>query len=126
MYFTSLVLQALTSNSELWSKTAPFLMYDENDGWFDHVPPPTAPPGTAGEYLTATPSSVLEPGYSSQDLGIAGPIGLGVRVPCLFISPFSRGGHIAAKSLTTHLSYVLRPETVPSGQSATMKPSTTT
>ena len=48
MYFTSLVLDALTSNPKVWSKTALFLMYDENDGWFDHVPPPTAPAGTAG------------------------------------------------------------------------------
>jgi phospholipase C len=98
MYFSSLVLDALTSNSELWSKTALFLMYDENDGWFDHVPPPTAPAGTAGEYLTASPNSVLEPEWSSQGLGIAGPLGLGMRVPCLAISPFSRGGHIATET----------------------------
>jgi phospholipase C len=98
MYFTSLVLDALTANPTLWSKTALFLMYDENDGWFDHVPPPTAPAGTPGEYLTALPSSTLEPGYSTNDLGINGPLGLGVRVPCLVISPFSRGGHIATQT----------------------------
>ncbi len=72
-------------------------MYDENDGWFDHVAPPTAPAGTPDEYLTATPSSVLEPGYQSQDLGISGPLGLGVRVPALMISPFSRGGGIVSE-----------------------------
>ena len=71
-------------------------MYDENDGWFDHVPPPTAPPGTPGEYLTAAPSPVLEP--RSDTLGITGPLGLGVRVPALAISPFSRGGHIASQT----------------------------
>ena len=98
MYFTSLVLDALTSNTELWSKTALFLMYDENDGWFDHVPPPTPPAGTPGEYLTATPSNVREPGWSSQTLGSTGPLGLGMRVPCLAISPFSRGGHIATET----------------------------
>ena len=54
-YFVSLVLDALPSNPDVWAKTALFLMYDENDGWFDHVPPPTAPAGTPGEYLTATP-----------------------------------------------------------------------
>ena len=95
MYFTSLVLDALTANPTVWSKTALFLMYDENDGWFDHVPPPTAPPGTPGEYLTASPPSTLEPDHSNEDLGINGPLGLGVRVPCLVISPFSRGGHVA-------------------------------
>jgi phospholipase C len=98
MYFTSLVLDALTANPAVWAKTALFLMYDENDGWFDHVPPPTAPVGTPGEYLTAAPSSTLEPDSSSEDLGIKGPLGLGVRVPCLAISPFSRGGHIASQT----------------------------
>jgi phospholipase C len=96
-YFVSLVLNALTANKAVWSKTALFLMYDENDGWFDHVPPPTPPAGTRGEYLTATPSSTLEPGYASQTLGITGPLGLGVRVPALMISPFSRGGHVASE-----------------------------
>jgi phospholipase C len=98
MYFTSLVLDALTANPAVWAKTALFLMHDENDGWFDHVPPPTAPAGTPGEYLTAAPSSTLEPDSSSEDLGIKGPLGLGVRVPCLAISPFSRGGHIASQT----------------------------
>jgi phospholipase C len=95
MWFTSLVLDALTSNPSVWSKTAFFLMYDENDGWFDHVPPPTAPPNTAGEYLTASPPSVGDPDPGT--LSIAGPLGLGVRVPMLVISPFSRGGHIASE-----------------------------
>jgi phospholipase C len=95
MYFTSLVLDALSSNPEVWSKTAFFLMYDENDGWFDHVSPPTAPPGTPGEYLTATPPTLGDP--SPGTLSITGPLGLGVRVPMLVISPFSRGGHVATE-----------------------------
>jgi phospholipase C len=98
MYFSSLVLDALASNPKVWAKTALFLMYDENDGWFDHVPPPTAPAGTPGEYLTASTSTTLEPDNSSDDLGVKGPLGLGVRVPCLVISPFSRGGHIATQT----------------------------
>jgi phospholipase C len=32
----------------------------------------------------------------SQTLGIAGPLGLGVRVPALMISPFSRGGNVVS------------------------------
>jgi phospholipase C len=94
MWFTSLVLDALVSNPEVWAKTALFLMYDENDGWFDHVAPPTAPPGTPGEYLTATPPTAGDPDLG----GFEGPLGLGVRVPCLVISPFSRGGHIVSET----------------------------
>jgi len=88
MYFTSLVLGALAANPAVWSKTVLFLMYDENDGWFDHVVPPFSWPGTKDEYLTA-------PSISPQTLGDRGPLGLGVRVPMLVISPFSRGGHVA-------------------------------
>jgi phospholipase C len=94
MYFTSLVLDALTSNPAVWAKTALFLMHDENGGFFDHVRPPTPPPGTPGEYLTTTPKG----GNPTPDtLGIAGPVGLGVRVPMLVLSPFSRGGHISSE-----------------------------
>ena len=102
-WFTSLVLEALVANPEVWSKTALFLMYDENDGWFDHVSPPTAPAGTPGEYLTAKLPSVYTSNHVFTDdvnlkgKEVHGPLGLGVRVPCLVISPFSRGGHIATE-----------------------------
>jgi phospholipase C len=89
-WFVQEILSNLMANKKLWSKTALFLMYDENDGWFDHVSPPTAPKGTDGEWLTAKK-------ISSETDGIRGPLGLGVRVPMLAISPFSRGGHIASE-----------------------------
>jgi phospholipase C len=90
MYYTQMVLHALAANPDVWSRTVLFLMYDENDGFFDHVVPPFSWPGTPGEYLTAR-------GRAGQSEGDAGPVGLGVRVPCLVISPFSRGGHIASE-----------------------------
>jgi phospholipase C len=80
-------LKALLSNPKVWSKTVMFIMYDENDGFFDHVAPPVAPPGTPGEYLTVSP-------LPSAAGGIAGPIGLGFRVPMFVVSPFSRGGRV--------------------------------
>jgi phospholipase C len=83
------VLNALTSNPTLWSKTALLATYDENGGFFDHVPPPVAPPGTPGEYLTVEP-------LPSIAGGLAGPIGLGFRVPLLVISPFARGGFVCS------------------------------
>jgi phospholipase C len=91
MWFVQAVLNELTQNREVWSKTVLFLMYDENDGLFDHVSPPTAPPGTPGETLTAAT-------ISSHTDGIRSPLGLGVRVPLLVISPFSRGNHIASET----------------------------
>jgi phospholipase C len=88
-YFTNQVLLALVSNPEVWSKTVLFHMYDENDGFFDHVAPPVAPKGTAGEYLAGT--------LPSEAHGVRGPVGLGFRVPMLVLSPFARGGHVASQ-----------------------------
>ena len=89
-YYTSQVLATLTSNPEVWSKTVLFHMYDENDGFFDHVPPPVPPAGTPGEYLT-------QHALPSDAKGIRGPVGMSFRVPLLVISPFSRGGHVASQ-----------------------------
>ncbi len=68
------ILTTLWQNPTLWSKTVFLLMYDENDGFFDHVAPPIPPPGTPDEYVLDMHT------------------GLGFRVPCMVISPFSTGG----------------------------------
>jgi phospholipase C len=87
--FIDQALQTLISNTEVWSKTVLFVMYDENDGFFDHVPPPTPPAGTAGEFVTVNP-------LPAAAQGVNGPIGLGFRVPMLVVSPFSRGGYVSS------------------------------
>jgi phospholipase C len=89
----SLVVSALTADPKLWAKTALFVTFDENGGFFDHVPPPTAPPGTPGEFVTA--SAMPDPTVIGTP-PIAGPIGLGFRVPMLIISPLSRGGFVSS------------------------------
>ncbi|MQY21160.1 alkaline phosphatase family protein [Nocardia macrotermitis] len=86
------VLDILTSNPKVWEKTALIVSYDENGGFFDHVTPPTAPHGTPGEYLSVDLKRV------PAAKGVAGPIGLGYRVPCLVISPYSRGGLVASET----------------------------
>jgi phospholipase C len=90
-WYTQKILDTLTSNPEVWAKTVLFVMYDENDGFFDHVPPPVAPAGTPGEYLTVSP-------LPSDAGGVAGPIGLGVRVPMIVVSPFSAGGWVCSET----------------------------
>jgi phospholipase C len=85
----SLVLKSLVANRAVWSHTVLFLTYDENGGFFDHVVPPVAPPGTPEEFLTvSTPPATAG--------GVLGPIGLGFRVPLLVVSPFSRGGWVCS------------------------------
>lgn len=81
-------IRILLSNPAVWEKTALIIMYDECGSFFDHVVPPTAPPGTPGEWV---PPSV-DINKVSGSGGIRGPIGLGYRVPCFVISPYSRGG----------------------------------
>jgi phospholipase C len=84
-YLVQQILSILVSNPDVWAQTVFIVNYDENGGFFDHVPPPAAPAGTAGEYLTGTLPSAAG--------GIAGPVGLGFRTPALVISPFSAGGY---------------------------------
>jgi phospholipase C len=103
--FTARVLDALTGNPKVWSRTAFFVTYDENDGQFDHVPPPAPPSlnvdGTiaggstldlAGEYFSDPEGKYLHPADTVS--GNVRPWGLGPRVPMLVISPWSKGGWV--------------------------------
>ncbi|MDQ2728147.1 MAG: phospholipase [Actinomycetota bacterium] len=88
-YLVSQVLSTLVANPAVWAKTVVFVIYDENGGFFDHVTPPTPPAGTTGEEITVNP-------LPASVGGIAGPVGLGFRVPCLVLSPLSRGGYVCS------------------------------
>ncbi|MFL5824500.1 MAG: phospholipase C [Solirubrobacteraceae bacterium] len=83
------VFEAIVAHPKIWQHTALFITWDENGGFFDHVPPPTPPKGTKGEFLTVSK-------LPAAAEGIRGPIGLGFRVPMLVVSPFSRGGLVCS------------------------------
>jgi len=89
----ALITSALMANPTIWAKTVLFLTFDENGGFFDHVAPVTAPPGTPGEYITA---AAVPDASSIGSPAISGPIGLGFRVPMLIISPYTRGGFVSS------------------------------
>ncbi|MEZ0075619.1 phosphocholine-specific phospholipase C [Planotetraspora sp. GP83] len=74
------VLDALASHPGVWASTAVFITYDENDGFFDHVPPPVPPDGTPGEFVNGR------------------PMGLGVRVPMIVVSPWTVGGNVCSET----------------------------
>jgi phospholipase C len=92
--FARQLVETLMSNKKTWEKTALFITWDENGGFFDHVEPPTPPPGTTGEYLTSKP--LPNDSFHGIADGISGPIGLGFRVPMLVVSPYTRGGLVCS------------------------------
>ncbi len=93
-WYISQVLDALTANPDVWSKTVFIFMFDENDGFFDHMVPPTPPQSSADGLSTIDTTNELFPGSVDYP---AGPYGLGVRVPMIVISPWSKGGWVCSQ-----------------------------
>ncbi len=105
-WYLSEVMDILTHNPDVWRKTIFILTYDENDGYFDHVPPFVAPHPRRPETgrVTAGIDPALEYVEREQDLARRGArgardsaIGLGYRVPMIVASPWSRGGAVCSQ-----------------------------
>jgi phospholipase C len=79
-----------------------FLTFDENDGFFDHMVPPSAPPSRSQGLSTIDTTNEIFAGNSEFP---AGPYGLGVRVPMTVISPWSKGGWVNSE-LFDHTSLI--------------------
>jgi len=93
-WYLSEVMDILTKNPEVWKKTIFILTYDENDGYFDHVPPFTAPDNrdtTTGKVSKGIDTAVE---WVNLEEDVPGSIGLGFRVPMIVASPWSRGGWV--------------------------------
>jgi phospholipase C len=79
-----------------------FVTYDEEGGFFDHLVPPT-PPQTRAQGLSTVPTTnEIFPGDVNHP---AGPYGLGVRVPMIVVSPWTRGGWVNSQ-LFDHTSLI--------------------
>jgi len=96
-YYVNNVLAALTSNPAVWASTVLIICYDENDGYFDHIVPPTPPMSAAQGKSTVSTVNEIYPGTSSASFP-AGPYGLGARVPMLVVSPWSKGGWVCSQT----------------------------
>ncbi len=92
-YFAQQVLEALTADRDVWSKTVLFITYDENDAFFDHVPPPCPPSRVDGQLAGA---STVDDASERHPSGV--PYGPGPRVPLFVVSPFSRGGWVNSQA----------------------------
>ncbi|WP_236976149.1 phosphocholine-specific phospholipase C [Membranihabitans maritimus] len=104
-WYISEVMDILTKNPEVWKKTIFIVTYDENDGYFDHVPP-FVPPHPSGKNTGkishnihtgidfANEKDEVERHNGDRTKARFGPVGLGFRVPLLVVSPWSRGGYV--------------------------------
>ncbi|MCY4781393.1 phospholipase C, phosphocholine-specific [Sphingobacterium sp. UT-1RO-CII-1] len=117
-WYVSEVLNILTKNPDIWKKTIFILNYDENDGYFDHVPPFVAPkPGDLStgitspdlDYTTEYVTKEQEIAYGvSESSATEGPVGLGYRVPLIIASPWSKGGWVNSEvfDITSTIQFV--------------------
>ncbi|MEC9362061.1 MAG: phospholipase C, phosphocholine-specific [Pseudomonadota bacterium] len=99
---------ALIANPEVWARTVLLVMFDENDGFFDHLPPPCAPSYDSGALLTGALAGAatvddrseryqLGP-YANDPTFVGSCFGPGPRVPMYVISPWSRGGWVNSQT----------------------------
>jgi phospholipase C len=98
-FYIAGVLDALTRNPEVWSKTVLLINWDENDGFFDHlVAPYPNVGGLAGQSTVPLDNELFggTEGTSGHTFAV-GPYGLGVRVPMLAVSPWSKGGFVCSE-----------------------------
>lgn len=117
-WYVSEAMDILTADPELWKKTIFILTYDENDGYFDHVPPFVPPHSerpesgalanglhTAEEYVTLEQERKRSGNNASE---LESPIGLGFRVPLVIASPWTKGGRVNSEvfDLTSSLQFL--------------------
>jgi phospholipase C len=91
-----------------WPHTLLIWLHDEHGGYFDHVPPPPAPPpdGVLGRDLLTMPAwlrACLKPlfaGYFASVANLdAGPHRYdryGFRIPAVIVSPYARPGYVTS------------------------------
>ena len=99
-WYMSQIFDILVSNPAVFSKTVFIVNYDEADGSFDHILPPTPPHTRAYGASTVSIENEIVTTSTPHD-----PIGLGQRVPFLVISPWSKGGYVNSQ-LFDHTSVI--------------------
>ena len=104
-WYISEMMNILTKDPEVWKKTIFIVTYDENDGYFDHIPP-FVPPESGNPETGRVSHNIdtwqefareedeLERHEDNPSKAMWGPVGLGFRVPMMVVSPWSRGGYV--------------------------------
>ena len=101
-WYLSQIIDILAASPDVFSKTALFITYDEEGGFFDHLVPPTPPQSRAEGLSTVPTTNEIFPGDTDF---VSAPYGFGMRVPMLVVSPWSRGGWVDSQ-LFDHTSLI--------------------
>ena len=81
--------------SRYWKDTAVIVLYDDSDGWYDHVYPPLVNASALGA-LPSSSDALTGTGQCGVPLtgAVLGRCGYGPRIPFLVISPFARRNYV--------------------------------
>ena len=92
------LIKALVDHPDVFAKTVFIVNYDEAGGFYDHMQPPM-PPLTPEQGWSSVPVAGEAKDYGQADVENKGahPLGLGIRVPAIIVSPWSRGGFVCSE-----------------------------
>jgi phospholipase C len=88
--------------SDYWKDTAIVIVWDDSDGWYDHVLPPLVTPSATTDDFLFGPGNCGTPAPGAD----AARCGLGPRQPLLVISPWAKANFV--DHTLTHQASVLR------------------
>jgi phospholipase C len=88
--------------SQFWKDTAVVIVWDDSDGWYDHVMPPLLTPSSTNLDFLFGPGNCGTPKPGAEQARC----GLGPRQPLLVISPYAKSNFV--DHTLTHQASVLR------------------
>jgi phospholipase C len=92
------LIEALVDHPEVFAKTVFIINYDEGGGFYDHMIPPMPPIHATDGFSTVSVDGESKD-YGDSKVANPGrhPLGLGIRVPAIIVSPWSRGGYVCSE-----------------------------
>jgi len=77
-----------------WNSTAVIIMYDDSDGWYDHVMGPIVNQSNVADDQLLGPGNCGTPKPNEEGAIQNGRCGYGPRLPLLVVSPFARSNFV--------------------------------
>jgi len=96
------LIEALVDHPDVFAKTVFIVNYDEAGGFYDHMLPPMPPIRPQEGHSTVSVAGEAKDygdgaGEGYEDLKGPHALGLGIRVPAIIVSPWSRGGYVCSE-----------------------------